>query len=119
MSCGWFLQICQPQAEFLFPFLRAQPLEVHEFMNFTASFNESYQNQDKIQDFLGLLPSFPWLGDFGFSFLKSCACTAELNTVQEILGRAEPCILWNGNNTQLTRLQACNKSNIKLNERII
>lgn len=62
---------------------------------FTASFNKSYQNQDKIQDSLGWLPTFPWLGDFGFFFLKSPACTAELNIVQEILGEAETCILWN------------------------
>lgn len=62
---------------------------------FTASFNESYENWDKIQDISGWLTTFHWLGDFGFSFLKFPVLTTEQNTVQEILGRAETCILWN------------------------
>lgn len=78
---------------------------------FTASFNESYQNQDRIQDFLGWLPSFPWLGDFGFSFLKSPSCAAELNPGKGRDLHPLECkrLIANGNNTQLTRFKARNR----------
>lgn len=83
---------------------------------FTASFNESYQNWDKIQGFLGWLPTFPWLADFVFSLLQmSCLhcwtehCAGNPGKGRELHPLECKRLIANEDNTQVTRRQACNR----------
>lgn len=78
---------------------------------FTASFNESYQNQDKIQDFLEWFDTFPWLGDFGFFLLKiSCLhCCRKSWERNRLASSGMQKLMANRDATQVTRPQACDR----------